>query len=79
MLTAAIKKHPHELTCTCGHKIKKTIGWLNDHTTFPCPACNVTIRVDKDELAKVIKAIDKAESDIGRMVDKLNKSFKLGR
>lgn len=79
MLSDAIKKHPHELTCTCGHKIKKTLGWFNDHKTFPCPACNVTVRVNSDELAQVIKAIDKAQADIRGTIDKINKSFKMGR
>lgn len=53
-----------DLPCpNCGKKTSKTLGWLEDHDTFPCPACSTDITVSReqvrrirDELAKLSKA-----------------------
>jgi ribosomal protein S27E len=30
----------------CGHKNKKTVGWLRDHTDLTCEGCGTKIKID---------------------------------
>jgi len=33
----------------CGHKNKKTVGWLRDHTDLTCGVCGTKIKIDNAE------------------------------
>lgn len=49
-----------ELSCICGHKIRKSLRWLNDNKNLICPSCRATINLlDNKELGKVLKSLGK--------------------
>lgn len=48
-----------ELTCECGHKIRKSIRWLKTNKDFPCPVCGAKIvLLNNNALAEVLKPLD---------------------
>ncbi len=48
-----------ELSCDCGHKIRKSIRWLKNNKTLGCPACHATIDLlGNKTIAKALKPLD---------------------
>lgn len=48
-----------ELTCECGHKIGKRLGWLKANKELSCTVCGTVIDlVNNETLTKVLKPLD---------------------
>lgn len=53
----AIEDSEVALPCKCGHKIRKSLRWLNSNKNLICPSCRATF--DNKELGKVIESLGK--------------------
>ena len=61
------------ISCThCGHKIKKSIGWIKSNSDFIC-VCGTTIRLDADQFKSDIADVERSLSDLQRTIKGLNK------
>ena len=57
----------------CGHKNRKTLGWLKTHKQFTCAGCgNVTI-----ETGSFREGMRKVDAAIGKLDKRLNKTFRI--
>lgn len=56
----------------CGHKSRKTVGWLKAHRDFAC-ACGQTIHIEADQFRREIAKVDKAVDDLLRKLDGFGK------
>lgn len=50
----------------CGHKSRKTIGYLKASPEFACPGCGVTIKVNGDKLKLSTERVDQKVADFRR-------------
>jgi hypothetical protein len=62
-----------EVTCSNGHKIKKTIGALRRSPSFRCPRCGQNITVDGSELDREMRKIDRAFDDLQKSLKKFGR------
>ena len=59
-----IDKSVIEVTCSNGHKVKKTIGELRRSPTFNCPQCGQPIEINGAELDRDIRKIERDLDDL---------------
>lgn len=62
-----------EIPCEkCGHKTKKSIGWIKTHSKFTC-ACGVEITLDASQLKSEIGKVECSLSGLQDALKKLGK------
>ena len=65
---------PIDLPCPgCGHKNRKTVGWIKLHSRMTCAGCGRDVILDSSDFRRGMRNVD-------TQLDKLSKTFrKLGR
>lgn len=62
-----------EIPCEkCGHKTKKSIGWIKAHSKFTC-ACGVAITLDASQFKSEIGKVEHSLSSLQGALKKLGK------
>lgn len=57
---------------SCGHKHRKTIGWLKTHKQFTCAGCG-KVEIQTSGFNKGMREVD---AEIAKLTKSLNKSFR---
>lgn len=52
----------------CGHKNRKALGWLRDHTQIICAGCGVEITLENEKLRSGLDQADKAMEEVRRTI-----------
>ena len=71
---ALFEDHELEIPCPgCGHKTKQTIAWVKTHTEYVCSGvgCGQTVTLNRDELLRGLKVVQKSLDDIRRQIRNL--------
>lgn len=61
-----------EIPCTCGHKSKKTIGWIKSNSKFTC-VCGINITLDADQFRREIDKVDDSLAGLQETIKRLGK------
>lgn len=57
----------------CGHKNRKSVGWLKSHKQFTCAGCR-KVTIETSNFGKEMRKVDTALSDLTK---RLNKTFRI--
>ena len=72
-MQTTLNKHELEIPCeNCGHKTKKTIGWVKANTLFTCK-CGTQITLEASQFKREIAKVEKSLKDLERSLKRLGK------
>ena len=57
----------------CGHKTKKTVGWLKSNDKLTCGGCGSDLIVNSEELLAGIKEAEKAVAKFRKSIGNIGK------
>ena len=63
-MVGLLDAHKIDIPCTCGHKIKTTLGKVKKNPKITCPRCNTVISCNTDQISRVTNDIDKKISNL---------------
>lgn len=72
-MSGFLDKAEIEIPCgNCGHKIKKSIGWIKSNREFNC-SCGTKIKIDAEQFKTEIAKAEKSFSDLQRTLKNFGK------
>lgn len=57
----------------CGHKVTKTVGWMKRSPEWTCAGCGRDVKLDASQVARSLKQVDDAISQLERTLKKFGK------